>query len=398
MNEDTIRAWWAQRQGLDGSLMGASAQQVLTQAGWSRSVGGAGPYFTVFSRAGLSRQAIDEAVAALEIHELPAARGCTYVVPASDFGLALRVGQGFGDEAQIATAKKYLGVTDAELDRLCATVLDALDEDTLDPRELKEAVGDAVRNLGPEGKKRGVTTTLPLALGRLQTQGAIRRAPVNGRLDQQRYRYTRWRDQPGDALQLSAEEAYSELARRFFRWIGPATVANFQWFSGLGARAARAAAASLALAPLAEGDDRLIFPEDREALLAFQPPPEPHFVLTSSLDNITHLRRDVVGLLAASDLERRVFDEQGETLISGLADLPSHPILDRGQLVGLWEYDPAAQKIVWAAFRPQPQALLAEIERTEAFVRDQLGDMRSFSLDSPQSRQPRLAALRKVRG
>ena len=42
----------------------------------------------------------------LEIHELPTARGCTYVVPASDFALGLTVGREFnerheaGDEAR----------------------------------------------------------------------------------------------------------------------------------------------------------------------------------------------------------------------------------------------------------------------------------------------------------
>lgn len=150
--------------------------------------------------------------------------------------------------------------------------------------------------------------------------------------------------------------------------------------------------------PLSEDDDRLIFPADREALLAFQPPPTPHFILTSSLDNITHLRRDVVGLLAQYDRDRRVFGEKGEALIGGLADLPSHPILDRGRLIGLWEYDPVTQSIVWATFTPQPPELLAAIAKAEAFVRDDLGDMRSFSLDSPESRQPRLAVLRQQAG
>jgi hypothetical protein len=189
VDDDTLRAWWAHRQGLDGSLAGASASTVLERTGWARSVGGAGPYLTLFARAGITRAAADAGVAALEIHELPAARGCTYVVPASDFGLALRVGQGSGDAAEIAMAKKYCGVTAAEIDRLTAAVLAALATGPLEPAALKAAVGDAVRSLGPEGKKRGLTTTLPLALGALQATGAIRRVPINGRLDQQRYRY-----------------------------------------------------------------------------------------------------------------------------------------------------------------------------------------------------------------
>jgi hypothetical protein len=69
---------------------------VLERSGGTRSVGGVGPYLTLFARAGTSREAADAAVAALDIHELPTARGCTYVLPASDFALGLAVGQQFG--------------------------------------------------------------------------------------------------------------------------------------------------------------------------------------------------------------------------------------------------------------------------------------------------------------
>jgi hypothetical protein len=41
------------------------------------------------------------------------------------------------------------------------------------------------------------------------------------------------------------------------------------------------------------------------------------------------------------------------------------------------------------------KAVAAAVARTGAYVRDQLGDARSFSLDSPKSRAPRIAALRK---
>src|SRR5512135_18195 len=198
-----LRACWAHRQGLDGRLAGKPVSEVLEQSGWARSVGGAGPYLTLFARSGIGRQAADDALARLEIHELPSARGCTYVVPASDFALALIVGQGFGDEGK--TALK-LGVKEAEIDKLCAAVLEALARGPLDPEELRAATGGAVRNLGEDGKKKGLTTTLPVALGRLQSAGEIRRIPTNGRIDQQRYRYALWRPNPLSRFKLSTEE------------------------------------------------------------------------------------------------------------------------------------------------------------------------------------------------
>jgi hypothetical protein len=57
MANEKLRAWWWQRQGLDGSLGGSSAAKVLEATGWARSVGGVGPYLTLYSRAGVSREA-----------------------------------------------------------------------------------------------------------------------------------------------------------------------------------------------------------------------------------------------------------------------------------------------------------------------------------------------------
>ena len=139
--DEKLRAWWSHRQGLDGRLVGARPAEVLEQTGWARSVGGVGPYLTLFARGGASREAADEAVARLEIHELPAARGCTYVVPASDFALALKAGEAFGG-GEMKVASK-LGVTGKEIDRLCDAVLNSLSKGPLDPDEIRGATGKA---------------------------------------------------------------------------------------------------------------------------------------------------------------------------------------------------------------------------------------------------------------
>jgi hypothetical protein len=403
---DKLRAWRWARQGLDGSFAKLSPAQVLERAGWSRSVGGVGPYLTIFARAGVGRARVDADMTALRLHELPSARGCTYVVPASDFGLALRAGLGHGDAATMATARKYLGVTDREIDKLCQATADVLSKEPLDPRQLKEALGERVRNLGAEGKKRGTTTTLPLALGRLQQEGVIRRVPVNGRLDQQRYAYTVWKSPP--RCTLSDQEVSVELARRFFRWAGPATVAQLAWWAGLGVKAAKAAAAALELVPVAKpsgnNDERLLLAEDKEALEAIKPAKTPQWALVGALDNISHPRRDVESLLDAADAKVRVLGDKGLQAVSTVHDLPHHAILDRGRLIGFWEFEPGEEpdngakdgKIVWATFAKAPSGLAAEVARVEAFVRDELGDARSFSLDSPESRGERIASLRKL--
>jgi Winged helix DNA-binding domain len=393
VDEAKLRAWWFHRQGLDGGLAGVSPAGVLERTGWARSMGGSGPYLGFHGRGGAGREAIDAAVAALEIHELPSARGCTYVVPASDFALALALSQGFGQEADMRVARK-LGVTDAEVDALCTAVMDALGQAPLAPDELRAATGGAARGLGEEGKKKGLATTLPLALGRLQSAGEIRRVPVNGRLDQQRYRYTLWRPNPLAGFRLAAGECNVELARRFFSWIGPASLAELQGFAGLGVKAARAAVEPLRLVPLAADDQRLLLPDQRRELEAFTAPPTPRYALVSNLDGVLLLRRDVGSLLAPADATRSAAGEKGPEAVASLEYLPNHAILDRGRLIGFWEYDPGPAEIVWTCFIRPDAALRQQVRAVERFLRDDLGDMRAFSLDSPKSRQPRLEQLR----
>jgi hypothetical protein len=387
---EKLRAWWSHRQGLDGALAGARPADVLERTGWARSVGGVGPYLTLFARAGTSREAADEAVRNLEIHELPSARGCTYVVPASEFALALKAGESFAG-GEMKTAYK-LGVTDKEVDKLCDAVLKALAKGPLDPEEIREATGSASRHLGDEGKKKGMITTLPLALGKLQASGDIRRVPVNGRLDQQRYRYVLWKPNPLAKFKLSAEQVQTELARRYFHWTGPATIAEYQWFSALTGKAAKAAIEPLKLEPVA--GDRLMLSEDREQFEAFKIPEHAQYVMVSSIDGLSLLRRDLRSLVDAKDYDHKLLKREGAG--SGVLDLPSHAIFDRGRLVGLWEYDPAEESIAWMSFIPRNLDLEKTVERTQEYVRTQLGDARSFSLDSPKSRIPRIEGLRKA--
>jgi hypothetical protein len=382
---DQIRVFRWRRQGFDGGLAKASAAQVLERTGWMRSVGGAAPYLGLFARAAIPRAQADADAAALRIHELPAARGCTYVVPAADFALALRAGQGFASD--LATAKKYLDVTEAELGKLGARIVDAVKEPK-DPRELKEVLGSAVRNLGDAGKKRGMTTTLPLALGELQSLGRIRRVPLEGRLDRQRFAYVRWELKIPN---LTDEEVAIELARRFFRWAAPASAAQFQWWSGLGGRAAKAAVSALGLASVDE--ELLAFPDDAEAVRSAKPSKEATAALVSSLDNLLHLRRELASLVDPADLKR--VPSEGRSG-GALMDLPSHAILQDGKVGGLWEYDAEKQQIVAGLFGKATPAVKKAIAAMEGFVRNQLGDARQFSLDSPESRKERLAGLRKL--
>lgn len=392
MDPAKLRAWYFHRQGLDGSLSNLSPSQILEQTGWSRSVGGANPYLAIFARTGASRVHVYQALADCKIHELPSARGCTYVVPESHFALALTVGRGFGDDGNLSTATRHLGVAESEIDELAAAVCIALEDGPKDPRALRERLGDRVRSFGEEGKRRGVTSNLPLALGRLQRQGRVRRIPINGRLDNQRYAYALWNPSPLLAGELDHDQALRDLADLYFRWIGPATVKEFQWLSGLGVKAAREALQTLDLTDVGEG--LLLHQRDLGAFDAFEPPIEPCYALVGSLDNVSHLRLGLKDLIAAEDCERLIPGEKTLVNLTGLTELVSHGVYDRGRLVGVWDFDPETNRLVTQLWTERTSTLSEAIERTEAFVQE-LGDARTFSLDSPESRKPRLTMLRE---
>jgi len=396
MDMAQLRGWWWSRQGLDGSLRGKSGRDALLRSGWARSVGGANPYLTIFSRTGATRESIDQEAARVDIHELPSARGCTYVLPRDHFTLALMAAQGPGEHQEIVMAKRFLDVTDEELDKLSQATLTALEQGTLDPKQIKAKVGDLARNLGEEGKKRGAATTLPMVLGRMQTQGFIRRVPQNGRLDQQRYKYQLWKPNPFESFKMSRDQALTELAKLYFQWIGPASIAHFQWFSGLSGKAAKDLLAPLSLVPASEDSDVLMLEEDLDAFRSYKSPKEPSYNLIAGLDSLFLLRREVVSLVDEKDRGREAPTEKSAAILNSVLDLFTNAIIDRGRLVGLWDFDPEAGQIVWVSWVGHPEALKTQVSKTEAFIRDQLGDCRSFSLDSPESRKPKLAALRAL--
>jgi hypothetical protein len=161
-------------------------------------------------------------------------------------------------------------------------------------------------------------------------------------------------------------------------------------------KAAQTAVTSLSLVAL--GDSNLLgTPETVETFNNFKSPTEPRYRLVSGLDSLFLLRRDLSLHIGEAQAGMDVLSQGKLANLGSLNDLSTHAIVDRGLIVGLWEYDHDVLEIAWVSFVGEPAEMLAEINLTEKFIRDELGDARSFSLDSPKSRQPSLARLRELR-
>ena len=133
-------------------------------------------------------------------------------------------------------------------------VLEALAEHgPLSTDGLRKALpATAVRSLGEQGKKAGVSSTLPPALRILEFARQIERVPEEGRIDRERYLWRlpdgasspnapsvrdSWQREAADSL----PELLSEIAALYLRAAGLSTVRSFASWCGVSQRDAKAA-------------------------------------------------------------------------------------------------------------------------------------------------------------
>ena len=152
--------------------------------------------------------------------------------------------------------------------------------------------------------------------------------------------------------------------------------------------------AQAAIAPLglrAMSDQRWILPADVDRVKV---KPDHRVTLISSLDALFLLRRNVSDFVDAADAAREVRGEKHLDQLGGVTDLMFNAIMRGGRLTGLWEYDTTTESIAWISFTTKDKDTQDAVNQTETMIRAELQDARTFSLDSPKSRQPRIDWLR----
>src|SRR5436190_5776752 len=202
---------------------------IVRSIGWIHSAGGTGPYLSLKARLpGLTRQQVDRAVYRdFDLVEVIAVRESAMLVPREDIGVALAAGR----RSMLGRWKK-LPLDAEEIDALADRIVKILGDGTRSTDQLRSDIPPKmITDLGEDGKKLGLGSTLAVALRLLQSQGRIIRIGEDMRLDAKRYFYRRW----PSSLPLGEEprDLDSVLAKRFAAWTSP-TVDDFAFFAGIG--------------------------------------------------------------------------------------------------------------------------------------------------------------------
>ncbi len=134
----------------------------------------------------------------------------------------------------------------------------------------------------------------------------------------------------------------------------------------------------------------------RDAPLAETPPEPSVYRFLPIRDNFLYLRRGLGPFLDGADGRRTL--PGTEAPLAELPMLPYHAVVEAGRLVGAWDWDPDERRVLWLmADRPDGSrlaAFLSGVERLEATIKAEHGDLRLYAMETPAGRKRRLDALR----
>ena len=247
-------------------------------------------------------------------------RGTLHLVAAEDLPWMLDV---LGTRALGGVAKRweYLGLDEGQCERARGVVLAALEQQERWSRA--DLLGAIDAGGVPTTGQRGYHL-----LWYLSQTGTLCLGPTDGGRDQAFVRLDDWIPQP---RRLSREEAYAELALRFFAGHGPATVPDLVRWSGSTARDVRAG--------LAEVRDRLEAVEVDGTEFLMDP---------GTPDRLARSREEAEGVhllpgfdefvLGYGDRSAVLDAEHAEKIVPGRNGMFRATVVHRGRLVAVWRW------------------------------------------------------------
>jgi len=360
----------------------------LRQAGWLTTAGSTGVYLSVRARLpGVSRETIDRAALdGVDVVEVPGAHARPpLLVPRDDLAVALRLHSASyaRHAAPLFASGRY---SEAAFKAIASQVCRALDEGPQSTADIRASVTH------PDAPE-----LLTGALVDLAVRGVVRRYPGDGRLDSSKYLYEL--RHPDDRPDLDAEGDEASVARKatrlFLQRHGPAAVDEIAEWAALTKGQVRKALGSLGSEPVSiDGwtDNAWLLPED---LRAWKSPSadDDRVVFLPYRDPFVSVRRPPAMLARRRDAPVLNADLK-PVAIRDVNGLHHHAIVAGGELLGVWEYDAALERVVvrvWSSSKPLRARVAAAAAETERFIRQQLGDAKLSAVDPPARRATRLA-------
>jgi hypothetical protein len=412
LDADEVRAVRIVAQGFHrGTAARRRSAGDLEALGHLRTLGGADAYLAARARIpALARADLEALVHEERLRVVPAARGCIYLVPAAHAALCLHVARDLSASRDARDAERA-GIRPGELDGVGAAVLQSLRQEgpeTTDGLRRRLPKG-ALRSLGERGKKVGVSSTLPPALRQLEFGGRIARLPLEGRLDHEKYVWRATERDPFAAADLPEDpaELHGRLLTHFVAHAGVTTLAAFCAWSGLTQRAAKAAlpfARSTTVAAAGLGDEALASPRLDALRREAKAHADEAVALLPFADNLVHLADSLAPFVHEDhhSLSVPTWGKGGKVRepLAKSRHVLFRSVLAEGRIRGFWEYDPDAGAVEVRCFdqpsKKAARALREVAEATSAFLRDEIGHGRSFSLDTDDELRTRTAALRQL--
>jgi hypothetical protein len=385
------RAWWFDRHGLNPRQGPKTIRDCLHRAGWLPTAGSTGVYLSIRARMPrVSRTAIDRAaIDGVDAIEVPGAHARPPVlVPPDEMTLALRLHSASYSKhvAPLFASGRYSA---AALKAVASQACRALDEGPLTSAAIRASINH------PDAGELLVGALIDLAV-----RGIIRRYPADGRLDSPKYLYEL--RHPDDRPDLDSQGDDSSVAlkatRVFLQRHGPATADEIACWASLTKGAVRQALRALGAQPIAIEDwtDKAwLLPEDVRAWHRYSGEMD-RVVLLPYRDPFVYFRRPQA-ILTRRDSVPVLDATRKPVAIREVSVMHNHAIVAGGELVGVWEYDPAAERVVtrvWYADKGLGARVAAAADDTRRFIREHIGDARISAVDPPERRARRIAFCR----
>jgi hypothetical protein len=382
-----LNSWRMHRQCLDHPFETNNLLDLINAVGWIYSPGCSTPYLSLWARLSsfrtehLNKLVFDER----KLVQLETLRGCTMLVPRNQAAVALRI----RPRTYTELAKQArLPVTDAEMDKLKTKLIEELEGGSKTTSQLQTAIPRIlIKDFGPELKRIGFINSLSLALNLLKEEGRIIKIQTQRRLDSTEYSYVLVSHllPEVDPFAMRNNEAWARLAAQYFKAESPARPKDFAWWAGINVTDAIKGIEEVRpkLVPITvEGSkDEYLIPEtDVEAFYRFSPEDSPSNLIPYR-DTYLKGQREIVDRFLRVEHADKPFSRWKGKLIND----PIATIVRNGQVVGVWEWNEATEKVDLLLFENMPKAVEKALRKRAValadFIRTDLGQTRLHGLD-----------------